>query len=106
MRTRLTPFARAALTYWLLSSSIIAERTTIVSRPIAGSASVIAGKMRCVHGPSPNWTMLELDARDQQDHLADEELRCRQPDEAERDERLVEQVPRVAGRRSRRAGSM
>ena len=60
MRVRLTPLALAALTYWLFSSSIIAERTTIVSRPIAGRASVIAGKIRWVHGPSPNWTRLNF----------------------------------------------
>ena len=48
------PFAFATFTYWLLSSSIIAERTTIERRPMAGSARVIAGSTRFVcHGPGP-----------------------------------------------------
>ncbi len=48
------PFAFSTLTYWVLSSSIIDERTTIDRRPTAGSARQTAGRTRFVyHGPTP-----------------------------------------------------
>ena len=48
------PLALATFTYWVLSSSIIDERTTIARRPIAGSDRHSAGRIRLwVHGPGP-----------------------------------------------------